>query len=196
MHNATATLKKNLYFVNGFQLIELMVSLAIVSSLISLSMPSYKDLIIRQYTRVEVNKWLLAFNFARQTAITSGNIVTVCPSDDGLSCGRNWQSGAIVFIDLNRDHIKDANELLLQTVESVNQQQRVSWRAFQNRPYVQFQKNGFTWAQNGTLRICNDDPSLKYNRALIVTRSGRIRQSTDSNNDGFEEDASGNKISC
>ncbi len=183
-------------FVKGFNLIELMVTLAIVSALFSISMPSYQDIIAKHQTRAEVNKWLLAFNFARQTAITSGNIVTICPSSDGISCGKNWQDGAIIFIDLNRDHVKDSNELLLQSVSATNNKQIVTWRAFQNRNYLQFQKNGFTWAQNGTLRICFDEVSQQYNRALIVTRAGRIRHSIDSDNDGIQEDASGQPIKC
>ncbi|WOH39172.1 GspH/FimT family pseudopilin [Thalassotalea fonticola] len=182
--------------VSGFSLIELMVTIAIMSSLVTIGMPSYHDLIMRYHVKTEVDKWLLALNHARQAAITSGNIITLCPSSNGFSCGKNWHDGAILFIDNNRDHQKDDNEVILKVVEQSKNQQVLTWRAFQNRNYIQFQQNGFTWNQNGTLRICSADPTLKYNRALIVTRSGRIRPSSDSDNNGIHEDAAGDNISC
>ncbi|WNC73343.1 GspH/FimT family pseudopilin [Thalassotalea psychrophila] len=181
---------------NGFSLIELMVTIAIMSSLFTIGMPSYNDLIQRYHIKTEVDKWLLVLNHARQAAITSGNIITLCPSGNGFSCGKYWHEGAILFIDNNRDHRKDNNEVILEVVEASNKQQVLTWRAFQNRNYIQFQQNGFTWNQNGTLRVCSDDPSLKYNRALIVTRSGRIRLSTDSDGNGIHEDAAGDEVSC
>lgn len=181
---------------NGFSLIELMITIAVMSSLLTIGMPSYHDLIQRYYIKTEVDKWLLALNHARQAAITSGNIITLCPSSNGFSCGKNWHDGAILFIDNNRDHRKDSIEVILEVVEPTNNQQSLTWRAFQNKNYIQFQQNGFTWDQNGTLRVCSADASLKYNRALIVTRSGRIRQSVDSDGNGIHEDAAGDNISC
>lgn len=184
------------YKISGFSLIELMITIAIMSSLFTIGMPSYHDLIKRYHVKVEVDKWQLALNHARQAAITSGNIITLCPSSNGFSCGKNWHDGAILFVDKNRDHHKDSDEVILEVVEQTNNQQVLTWRAFQNRNYIQFQQNGFTWNQNGTLRVCSADASLKYNRALIVTRSGRIRISTDSDGNGVHEDAAGNDVSC
>ncbi len=190
-------MKKFIRFTkSGFSLLELLVTIAMVAALFSIAMPSYDDFIKRYKIKAEVNKWLLALNFARQTAITSGNIITLCPSSNKLSCGASWREGAIVFVDLNKNHIKDPNEILLHTFDSSFANQQVSWRAFQNRNYLQFQQNGFTWAQNGTFRICVAASTLQYNRALIVTRSGRIRLSTDVNGDGFHQDSKGAKISC
>ncbi|OUS30395.1 hypothetical protein A9Q98_05230 [Thalassotalea sp. 42_200_T64] len=188
------TLKKSACL--GFSLVELLVTVAIMTSLLSIGMPSYQALIQRHYMKTEVNKWLLALNLARQTAITSGNIVTLCPSSNGISCGKKWTDGAILFIDKNRDHVKDNNELMLQVVAAVQHRQLLTWRAFQNRKYIQFQQNGFTWSQNGTFRICANQTSLKYNRALIVTRSGRIRLSKDHDGNGIHEDAAGKDVSC
>ena len=182
--------------VKGFSLIEIMVVIAIISILASMTESEFSSLIKKYKIKSEVNKWHLALNLARQSAITSNHIVTLCPSLDGINCGSTWPSGAIIFVDINKNHDRDVNELILQTIEPAEKTHTISWRAFQNRNYVQFQQNGFTWNQNGTLRICNNDPSLKYNRALIVTRSGRIRLSIDSDDDGVEEDAQGNKISC
>ncbi|WNC67632.1 GspH/FimT family pseudopilin [Thalassotalea nanhaiensis] len=182
--------------VSAFSLIELMVTIAIISSLLTIGMPSYHELIQRYHIKSEVDKWLLVLNHARQAAITSGNIITLCPSSNGFSCGKSWQEGALLFIDNNRDHVKNNNEVILEVVEQSNNGQVLTWRAFQNRNYIQFQQNGFTWDQNGTLRICADEPSLKYNRALIITRSGRIRLSTDSDGNGIHEDAAGDNVSC
>lgn len=183
-------------FNRAFSLIELLATMAIVTSISLIALPSYHDFIYQTQIKAEVNKWLLALNTARQAAITSNKIITLCPSDNGRFCAKNWHEGAIVFIDINKDHIRTADELLVQTIAPIKKSIAMTWRAFQNRNYIQFQQNGFTWDQNGTLRLCAKQESLKFNRALIVTRSGRIRLSVDENGDGIHDDANGDSVSC
>lgn len=181
---------------HGLTLMELIIGMAIVAILATGAIPSFYSFFQKFRLDSEVEKWLLGFNLARQSAITSENIVTLCPSSDGKNCSKVWQDGGIVFVDSNFDHQKDADELLLHQIESGKPNFLISWKAFQNRKYIQFQPNGFTWDQNGTLRVCSTDKSLKYNRALIVSRSGRIRMSTDENKDGVHEDSKGDQINC
>lgn len=180
----------------GFSLIELLVTIAIVTAIALIAMPSYHDFIHQTQMKSEVNKWLLGLNVARQTAITSNAIITLCPSDNGQYCGKDWHKGAIIFTDQNKDHNRTDDELLVQTIAPIKSSFTLTWRAFQNRNYIQFKQNGFTWDQNGTLRLCSKQTSLKFNRALIVTRAGRIRLSTDENADGIHEDAKGVPINC
>ncbi|TRX54420.1 GspH/FimT family pseudopilin [Thalassomonas sp. M1454] len=194
------------YFINpnqtkfnnhaGFSLIELTVALSVTAILTSIGMPSYNDLIKKQQISADINRWYRAFNLARHTAIINSKIVTLCPSDNGEQCTSNWQDGGLIFVDDNKNHLRDFGEQLIQVIAKSSDEHNITWRAFQNRNYLQFQENGFTWAQNGTLRVCNSDTSLKYNRAIIVTRSGRLRLSQDINGDGIEDDASGKSITC
>lgn len=181
---------------HGITLLELIITLAIISIVVTVAIPSFYSLLQRYRVESEVEKWLLGFNLARQAAIASNNIVTLCPSNDGQSCNKVWQDGGIVFIDSNLDHQKDPDELLIHHITSSKPNFLISWKAFQNRKYIQFQSNGFTWEQNGTLRICSMAKSLKYNRALIISRSGRIRNSMDKDNDGIHEDQKGDPIKC
>lgn len=192
----TKHLSRKSQFICGFSLIELSIALSVVVILTSIGMPSYNDLMQRQQMSTDINRWYRAFNVARHTAIINSSIVTLCPSSDGLKCSSSWEQGALIFVDDNKNHQKDINEQLIQVIDRSPNDHKVTWRAFQKRNYLQFQSNGFTWAQNGTLRVCNKDPSLKYNRAIIVTRSGRLRLSEDLNADGIEDDASGKSITC
>ena len=181
---------------HGFSLIELTIALSVTAILTSIGLPSYDHLMQKQQMSADINRWYRVFNMARHTAIINTKIVTICPSSDALQCSNRWDDGALIFVDDNKNHKFDNAEQLIQVIDKSPNDHKVTWRAFQNRNYLQFQANGFTWAQNGTLRLCNKDPSLKYNRAIIVTRSGRLRLSEDSNGDGVEDDASGNSITC
>ncbi|WP_371377864.1 GspH/FimT family pseudopilin [Thalassotalea aquiviva] len=180
----------------GFTLVELMLTLAIVAIIFKIVVPSFQQLFLQHQVQAESQKWFSAFHLARQTAISQGHIVTLCPSKNGKQCGKSWQQGAIIFVDENRNHLRDDTEQVTQHIAPAIAKFHLSWRAFQNRNYVQFQQNGFTWHQNGTLRLCVNSGVSEFNRALIVTRTGRVRLSRDNDGDGYHEDAKGEQITC
>ncbi|NMP14853.1 GspH/FimT family pseudopilin [Thalassotalea sp. Y01] len=184
------------YAINGVTLIELIVAISIIAILSTVALPSIKPLILQKRMMIEVNKWQQGFAFARQAAIRSANVVTLCPSSDGLRCTDNWQQGAMVFADLDGDKSKSTDETVLYRIGASKKGFIATWRSFQNRNYIQFQHNGFTWYQNGTLRLCIEGENQRYNRALIVTRAGRVRASQDNDGDGLHDDASGESIQC
>ncbi|MDN3651706.1 GspH/FimT family pseudopilin [Thalassotalea ponticola] len=180
----------------GVTLIELLVVITIIAILSTFALPSFKQMWLKSVVTAETTRWQQAFSFARQSAISLSSIVTLCPSIDGKSCAKFWHQGAIVFSDSDGNKQVSTNEHILYRITPSSDKIRLTWRAFQNRNYVQYQHNGFTWYQNGTLRLCVKGESQHYNRALIITRSGRIRVSKDSNGDGIHEDANGVDVQC
>ena len=125
---------------NGFTFIELLVAIVVVTILTTIGIPSFNEQLTRYRMKTEVDKWHLALNMARQAAITNNHIVTMCPSNNGLSCSSIWQDGAIIFVDINKDHQRQSNEQLIEVVEKSKPKQLISWRAFQNRNYIQNQR--------------------------------------------------------
>ncbi len=83
---------------DGFTLIELMVVIAVMSILMMIAVPSFRDASLSGQLRSSANDFVASANFARSEAIKRGNAVTVCVSTNGSSCGSGgWEQGWIVL---------------------------------------------------------------------------------------------------
>jgi type IV fimbrial biogenesis protein FimT len=84
---------KHLRSGKGFTLLELMITLAVVSILMVLAAPSFRDLIRRSKVNSASNALLADLSYARSEAIARGAIVSLCPSSNGATC----TSGTTVY---------------------------------------------------------------------------------------------------
>jgi type IV fimbrial biogenesis protein FimT len=81
----------------GFTIVELMVSLTILSVLIAVAVPAFRDAGLPSQLRAVANGLLAATQIARSEAIKRNAAVQLCVSADGKTCGSgNWQQGWIV----------------------------------------------------------------------------------------------------
>ncbi|MCX7241348.1 MAG: GspH/FimT family pseudopilin [Burkholderiales bacterium] len=104
--------------IRGFTLIEAMVVVAIIAILVSLAAPSFSSLIQANTISNSVNTLLSDMRYARSESIRRGGDVVMCrsatPESSGATCSSgNWNSGWIVFHDLNGDGVKDATDPIL-----------------------------------------------------------------------------------
>lgn len=112
--------------VQGFTLIELMLTISVAAVLLTVGVPSFQEFIASNRLTSEVNGLSAFIQLARSEAIKSGRRVTLCASSDGTSCAttgyweqgylfvqgyqRRWQGGyrrndsACQFADARRDH--------------------------------------------------------------------------------------------
>ena len=105
----------------GFTLVELLVALAIAAVLVTLAAPSFVGMIRSNYMTSTINSFLADLRFARSEAIRSGGGVVMCrsanPDAATPSCGSGsttgWESGWIIFHDLNSDLDYASTEPLL-----------------------------------------------------------------------------------
>jgi type IV fimbrial biogenesis protein FimT len=90
---------------SGFTLIELMITLAIVGTLLTVGVPSLRTFLQNNQLIAATNELLSAIHIARSEAIKQNIAVTVCESSNGSSCSAtgNWENGWIVFVDSNYD---------------------------------------------------------------------------------------------
>jgi type IV fimbrial biogenesis protein FimT len=100
---------------SGYTMMELIMVVVIVAILAAIALPSFKYVTTSNRISSEVNGLLGDMQFARSEAIKEGLPVTVCSSTDGTSCAAsaNWQTGWIVFMDLNGDGARQGNESIL-----------------------------------------------------------------------------------
>lgn len=106
----------------GFTLLEVLVVIAIVGILVGLAAPSFKSMIQSSTMTSTVNTFLADMRYARSEAIRRGGRVVMCRSNlpettqacNGTTGATNgWQSGWIIFHDLNGNGAKDAGEPVL-----------------------------------------------------------------------------------
>jgi type IV fimbrial biogenesis protein FimT len=84
----------------GFTLIELLVTLVVAAVLMMIALPSFRDLIRRNRVSSASNALIGSLAYARTEAINRGQLVSICPSTDGLACvasGQAFDSGWLVY---------------------------------------------------------------------------------------------------
>jgi type IV fimbrial biogenesis protein FimT len=109
--------------ISGFTLIEVMVVITIVAVLMALAIPSYQYVTSANRISGEVNGLLGDMQYARSEAIKEGQTVTVCssanPTAPSPTCSgaTTWQTGWIVFSDVNGNGTVDAPQDIILRVE-------------------------------------------------------------------------------
>ena len=82
---------------HGVTLVELMVALGILSLLLYVAVPSFREAGLPSQLRTMANNVVAATQIARSEAIKRNAPVQLCVSSDGQTCGNgNWRQGWIV----------------------------------------------------------------------------------------------------
>lgn len=98
----------------GFTLIELIVTMAILVIIIAFAAPSFNSVLNNVELDGAVSKVRSTFAFARSQAVTEQADVVVCASADQSSCGAatDWVNGWLVFLDADSDAVLDTTEVV------------------------------------------------------------------------------------
>jgi type IV fimbrial biogenesis protein FimT len=161
-------------------LIELIFSVVLLAVLLAIALPAYAAMLGRTHERAAQASLQIALHQARLAAVARGMRVTLCPSDDGQNCLRTtqWQGGWLVFVDINRDGKRSADEPILHVGEA--QAPGVAILSTVGRMAVNYQADGSAAGTNVTFTLCDHNASVKQARSLVVNQAGRIRSGTPS----------------
>ena len=102
--------------IKGFTLVELMVTIAIVTILATIAFPSFQATLRSNRTAAAHNELLGLANSARSEAIRNNGGGGVCGSSTGTSCDGQWGAGILAFGDSNGNGTFDSAEAALRYV--------------------------------------------------------------------------------
>lgn len=156
----------------GFSLMELMLTILVASIILSLGLPSLSKSVAKSRQRAEVNALFHGVYLARKEAIRRRQLVSMCPSPDGVTCrpGSDWSAGWILFENSDRDAppVRDPSEPLILS-HSANPEL-----------VLRSNRHGYTSrgvrrrATNGTIVVCDRAGRIPP-RALVISYTGRPR---------------------
>jgi type IV fimbrial biogenesis protein FimT len=160
----------------GFTLTEVIIVMMVVGILAAIGTPTFKYVTTSNRISGEVNGLLGDMQFARSEAIKSGTTVSICTSSTGTTCSgsSSWQSGWIVFIDLNGDGIfQPANDTIVRTQPAFSSTDTfVASQAYSAITYnrMGYAPTGFT--ATITINLHNANNISNFTRCLAVTPIG------------------------
>jgi type IV fimbrial biogenesis protein FimT len=181
----------------GFTLIEILISLAILLSVLAIGVPSLNNYIVN--TRVDneiftIHRLLL---IARNSALTSNSKVTLCPINSQGACTNLWHKELSVFTDTNNNKIYEPmlNEKIVAFKPAIKTGDKLQYG--KTRIGLTYSATGHLsgWGQNATFSYCPANHNDK-SRGIIVAISGRSYASTSNKKKTANIRRSGKKITC
>jgi type IV fimbrial biogenesis protein FimT len=159
---------------NGFTLVELMVTVAVLAILSTIAYPSFQSTIRSNRMATTSNELMASLALARSEAVKNAHGAGMCASSTGTSCdGKSWTEGWMVWDDTNGNGGFDAGEAVLRYSEPRAAMSGVDVNAVS----VAFDPRGRSRAATATditLRPdkCGDQP---LQRRLTVSLTGQLR---------------------
>ncbi len=158
----------------GLTLIELLVTLAISSIVLSVALPEVKSLYKLNQNAVIINALVSDFAYSRNESIKRLKDVVICKSSDGVKCSteKGWQNGWIIFVDeIKNDKQRNPKEPLLKVQQALGSNVKIIFKSFNSKNKIVYRPSGAADYSNGTFRFCLNDE--QYHKDLILSRTGR-----------------------
>ncbi len=182
-------------YTDGFTLIEQLTIVILVVIISQIAMTQY-DLFLKKIEAITVNAEIKNLMVSgRNLALQSHCALTICGSSTGSSCDNNWNSGALLVQDHNRNGLIDGSDRILQFLPLNIRSADLTWHGFSGNR-ITIEAFGTTYASNGTFNYCSKDHNPQLHRQIVINRGGRVRSSIDTNHDGIHEDSQGIPIVC
>lgn len=181
----------------GFTLVELLITIAIISILSVQASGLFRELQMRMQTRASVSAITNSLSLARTSALTRQMNVTLCGSSTATTCDNQWSNGILVMIDADGNGQPDREVDILGFYQTgTTTAARISWKGFGSGNRVTFGRRGQTSFSNGSFTYCPASQDARYARQVVINRGGRVRLSQDRDRDGVHEDSQGKPLNC
>ncbi len=158
---------------SGFTLVELLTTVAIFTTLLSLAIPEFRSMAERNQIATAHNAFLSTIHFTRSEAIKRGNNVIICKWDNiQATCdsARSWQSGWAVFDDKNGNNSKDTNEDIIHIHKALPSNIQMHY----NHIKLKYNAKGLSLGYSGTITFCSDGEHTTK-QGMTLSLVGRVR---------------------
>ena len=184
----------------GFTLVELIVAIAIVAILSAVALPSLNNFMVKMRVDNEITEIQRLLLTARNMAINTGKNTTVCPLSDAGNCDGNWQNEISVFTNgsnvVATNNTFAAPDELVKIKAAIRTGDRLQFRngggAISSAIYA---PTGRLITALGSFSNCPQGANDE-SRGIDLSISGRSYISSDTDDDGKDEDRNGNEIVC
>ena len=196
----------------GFTLVELMVSIGVVAIVSAIALPNLNEFLVKMRVDNEINEMQKLLLTARNIAINTGKVTTVCPLSGAGACTTNWQNEISVFTN-SANNLANGNtytgptstlDVDGNTIITINDELVKIKEPIRQGDVIQFAPSSIIYMPSGQLLTPNvatlfsycPSNNTNYSRGIDITISGRSNASSDIDNDGKDEDRSGTDITC
>ncbi|MBX2808018.1 MAG: GspH/FimT family protein [Cellvibrionaceae bacterium] len=159
----------------GFTLTTLLITLSLAAILLGAGLPGLFTLRAHYQAETAYQRLMASVQFTRMQSVNHGSQAILCPTTNHSHCLADWNQTLMIFIDENRDEIRNSHEKLLRIID-LNDTANIHWRASGSRRYLRFQADGSTGNQNGRLSYCLQKGAQLYAKQIIMYRTGRARK--------------------
>lgn len=159
----------------GFTLFELLVALAIAAILITVGVPSLRDMIMDNRIIAQANHFVATINAARSSAVRYQRPAVICATSDfdaavpTCSGSSDWSGGWIVWVDKNRDAATAADEIVVVAPPLGGSVTLNSGGADR----FGYDARGFGTSAGDSLSFC-DDRAGETGRIIRINDAGRV----------------------
>lgn len=158
----------------GLTLPELMATICIAGILMTIAIPSFKEVITNNRTISITNQVVSAFAYTRSEAVKRGVPVAIRHKGDGESV---WEEGWDIFTDANGDGAMNMTDELLKTYDALPEGHTLRtgssyayWMAYKPDGNSDGARLG-----HDTFRLCDRSNDTAKSRSIIFSKTGRVR---------------------
>ena len=171
--------------IQGFTLIELIVTLAVVSILLLTGIPMLNQMTTNNRLVTQINNIAGSLAVARSESIKRGNSITLCGSTDGATCNSSsWESGWIVFSDADNNAVLSStagtSESMLRIVgqfsggSTLRLSQSDSTSIIRYKPDGSLRDLGTDGTNKATFTLCDNTATPTKAKAININPLGRV----------------------
>ena len=157
----------------GFNLMELMFTIAVLGVLLGLAVPSFVATTRNNRLIAQNNEFVGGLSLARSEALKMSGPVSMCASTDEATCSgdTSWSNGWIVFSDQNGDgDFDDAPEVLLRSQGAAPPEFTID----ATRAFVSFAGTGMAPSGVENFELVRAASASEHVRCINVSVVGRV----------------------
>ena len=155
---------------------DLLVTMTLATILMMIGIPGLREYRMNQQIKSAISLLYSDLKLARNDAISLNSWTIACPGNSITGCAGHsqWHQGWLVFADLNDDRQWQNEEPLLREAIKLDLLSVVSP---DSRNHIRFFPGGTAPGSNTSIVFC-DQRGFEKGRKIVLSNSGRMRQST------------------